>query len=489
MMHLDTIKERLSAFLPMWLMIMLVAIWSVVIQDGHINNDGLLYLKQAYLIAEGSWKEGLALYPWPFFSILIAIFHKITGLHLQVVAHAVDLVLFGIAAWFYLKTVKLIYQHKYIVFYAGLLLLSFIPIMDDYVGMVLRDHGLWAGCMMGTFFYLKYINHNFSIGYNLLWQFSFLLAGAFRPEGLVLLVLTPLFNIFFIQYNDREKYSLKSIFNQFIFLILGCLCFVVLKNLTADSSVSIQSAGRLNEFVPRIISFFKQLSSPLLIFTDNEIFNLLLKKYPVFITITLLGSLFLKKIISGLGLLNIILIFSHLQKGSKINRLHLQSIYFFIIISVSLVFVLFFNNFVLTDRYFILSHIWILIVLAPVFHSFFEVDLNTGNKLRNFLVCFLVVICLANVFIDSKSKSIEIEAGEFLKGLQLNNEVTLINSERIAYFAGFSIQQIMNLSKNIPDNQDWLVVYGKNKLSLPLGYDIYHRVDRKDQAVFFLKKT
>jgi hypothetical protein len=107
---LDLIKERLSSLLPMWLLIMLVAIWSVIIQDGHINRDGLLYLKQAYLMAEGSWKEGLALYPWPFFSILVAIFHKLTNLHLQVVAHGIDLALFGIAVLFYLKTLQLIYN-------------------------------------------------------------------------------------------------------------------------------------------------------------------------------------------------------------------------------------------------------------------------------------------------------------------------------------------------------------------------------------------
>ena len=63
MRYLDIVKQRLSALLPMWLLIMLVAIWSVVIQDGHINRDGLLYLKQSYLMAEGTWKEGLALYP------------------------------------------------------------------------------------------------------------------------------------------------------------------------------------------------------------------------------------------------------------------------------------------------------------------------------------------------------------------------------------------------------------------------------------------
>jgi len=143
----------------MWLVIMFVAFWSVYIQDGQINRDGLLYLKQAYLIAEGDWKEGLARYPWPFFSILIAVFYKLTNLHLQVVAHGVDIALFGIAAWFYLKTLQLIHnKERNIIFYGGIILLSFIPIMDDYVGMVLRDHGLWAGCMMGTYFYFK--KHN-----------------------------------------------------------------------------------------------------------------------------------------------------------------------------------------------------------------------------------------------------------------------------------------------------------------------------------------
>ena len=61
MKYFDIAKEKLSSLWPMWLVIMLVAIWSIYIQDGQINRDGLLYLKQAYSIAEGSWKEGLAL--------------------------------------------------------------------------------------------------------------------------------------------------------------------------------------------------------------------------------------------------------------------------------------------------------------------------------------------------------------------------------------------------------------------------------------------
>jgi hypothetical protein len=142
----------------MWLLIMLVAIWSVVIQDGHINRDGLLYLKAGLFNCGGQLERGLALYPWPFFSILIAIFHKLTNLHLQVVAHGVDLALFGIAALFYLKTLNSSIKRKTHYFLWRHHPIVFIPIMDDYVGMVLRDHGLWAGCMMGTYFYFKYLS-------------------------------------------------------------------------------------------------------------------------------------------------------------------------------------------------------------------------------------------------------------------------------------------------------------------------------------------
>ena len=184
----------------MWLVIMLVASWSIYIQDGYINRDGLLYLKQAHLFGLSEWKQGLYIYPWPIFGILISIIHKITHIHSQWVAHGIDLILFGIAAIFYLKIIRLIYKSDNI-FYGGLALLSFIPIMDDYLGMILRDHGLWAGCMMGTYFYFKNLKEYF-LKNSITWQFGFLFAGLFRPEGLVFVILLPLWNL---TQNNSQK--------------------------------------------------------------------------------------------------------------------------------------------------------------------------------------------------------------------------------------------------------------------------------------------
>lgn len=62
MKYFELLEEKLSSLLSIWLVIMLAASWSIYIQDGQINRDGLLYLKQAYLFTEGSWREGLALY-------------------------------------------------------------------------------------------------------------------------------------------------------------------------------------------------------------------------------------------------------------------------------------------------------------------------------------------------------------------------------------------------------------------------------------------
>ena len=60
-------KEKFSSLWLMWFVIMLVATWSILIQEGRINRDGILYLKQAYLISQGSWKQALSVFNWPFF--------------------------------------------------------------------------------------------------------------------------------------------------------------------------------------------------------------------------------------------------------------------------------------------------------------------------------------------------------------------------------------------------------------------------------------
>ena len=496
MKYFNSIKEKLSTLLPMWLLILLVAIWSVVIQDGQINRDGLLYLKQAYLIGEGNWKDGLALYPWPFFSILIAVFHKLTNFHLQVVAHGVDLALFGVAALFYLKTLQIIYKkEKQILFYGGIILLSFIPIMDDYVGMVLRDHGLWAGCMMGTYFYIKYLSQKNYIN-NCLWQLSFVFAGLFRPEAFVFMILIPLFNVIINRSFDFKAQNIQKLLKEYSVVLIYIIATVANKILSNANDLSSEQQSRLSEFFPRLISFFEQVSSPLPLTTNHPYLNDLLVNYPITITFGVLLTLLVVKWLKGLGILVTGLVIYSFNKAyqNKLDREIKLSLYFFIAISFLLVGFNLFNVYVLSNRYWGFHWFWVFILVSPVLISLFKLKKTKLTNALKVLVLIYIAISIMNVAVDSNKNTIEIDAGEYLKnmGLESNQSIKLINAERVGYYGSMSLQDLMNAIKPELQNTQLIILNGKEDevaKILTIGYQLEKSFTKSQHGIYILKRV
>jgi len=480
----------------MWLVIILTALWSIFIQDGQINRDGLLYLKQAYLIAEGSWKEGLALYPWPFFSILIAAFHKITNLHLQVVAHGVDLALFAIAALFYLKTLQLIYnKEKHILFFGGIILLSFIPIMDNYVGMVLRDHGLWAGCMMGTYFYFKYLSQKNFIN-NLIWQLSFVFAGLFRPEALVFLILIPAFNVIINRSFNLNSQTIQKLIKEYSVVLIYIIASVANKLLSNVNDLGDQSQSRLSEFIPRLISFFEQMSSPLPLTTNHPYLNDLLVNYPITITFGVLLTILIVKWIKGLGLIVSGLLIYHFNKANqnKLDREIKLSLYFFIIISFLLVGFNLFNVYVLSNRYWGFHWFWVFILVSPVLINLFKLKTTKLTNALKFLVSIYIAISIMNAAVDSNKNTNEMDAGEYLKimGLESNQSIKLINADRVGYYGGMSIPDLMGATQPEQDNTQLVILNGREDEVMKIlekGYQLEKSFTKNQQGIYIFKRS
>ena len=479
----------------MWLVIVLVAIWSIYIQDGQINRDGLLYIKQAFLIAEGNWKEGLALYPWPFFSVLVAVFHKLTNLDLQVLAHGVDLALFSIAALFYLKTLQLIYnKEKQIIFYGGIILLSFIPIMDDYVGMILRDHGLWAGCMMGTYFYFKYL---FQKNYfnNFLWQLSFVFAGLFRPEAFIFLILTPVFNLIINRSFDFDINNIQKIIKEYSVLLIYIIASVTNKLFSNPTNLNGEQQSRLNEFIPRLISFFEQISSPLPLSTSDFYLNVLLVNYPVTITFGLLLTILIVKWLKGLGILvSGLLIYSFTKFfHNKLDREIKLTLYFFIVISFLLVGFNLFNVYVLSNRYWGFHWFWVFILVTPVLINLFKLKAIKLINTLKFLVSICIAISIMNVAIDSNKNNIEVDAGEYLKNISIENKqsIKLINSERVGYYGSIPLPDLMNATKPELQNTQLIILNGmEDEVTKILGegYQVEKSFTKSQKGIFILKR-
>ena len=492
MKYFDSAKDKLSSLWPMWLVIMLAALWSIYIQDGQINRDGLLYLKQAYLIAEGSWQEGLALYPWPFFSILIAIFHKLTGLHLQVVAHAIDLALFGIAAWFYLKTLKFIYKQKHIIFYGGIILLSFTPIMDNYVGMVLRDHGLWAGCMMGTYFYFVHLKEN-TLKNNLLWQLSFAFAGLFRPEGFVFLVLIPTLHVFLLSNQQSKWLNIKQ-FIQYYLVIFGYVLYVLINKVMmySEEIISDQSS-RLGEFIPRLLSFLKQITSPLPITSDHPYLTDLLMNYPLTITFGLLLAILIVKWLKGIGLLigGLLLYGVNKRLQNDLNATIKANLYFFIGISFALVAMNIFNVFVLTNRYWGYHWFWLFIFVTPFLPDFFDSkDSSIITYLKPLVVIFIAVSILSSL-IDSHKSNIESDAAQYFKNLGSIDSIKLIGAERVGYYTGLTIKELIEALNPELQNAQFVIYQGNQSDAdtiLGSDYQLEKSFLKNTKGIFIFKK-
>lgn len=492
MRYFDSIKERFSALLPMWLLIMLVAMWSVVIQDGHINRDGLLYLKQAYLMAEGSWKEGLALYPWPFFSILIAIFHKVTGLHLQVVAHGVDLALFGIAVWFYLKTLKLIYKQKHIIFYGGIILLSFIPIMDDYVGMILRDHGLWAGCMMGTYFYFVYLKDK-TFKNNLLWQLSFAFAGLFRPEAFVFLILIPILHLILFLNQQSKWLNIQKLMQHYL-VVLGYTFYLLINKVFLSPGELVSDQGsRLSEFIPRLLSFFKQITSPLPITSSHPYLTDLLTNYPLTITFGLLLAILIVKWLKGIGLLigGLLLYGLNRRLQNDLNGTIKVSLYFFIGISFVLVAMNLFNVYVLSSRYWGYHWFWLFIFVTPFLVDFFQTKHSSILTYVKPLVVIFILVSIMSSLIDSQKINIEAEAAQYFKNHGSIDSVKLMGAERVGYYSGLTMKELIEaLNPELHDTQ--FIIYQGNQLEtdkiLGSDYQLEKSFLKNNQGIFIFKK-
>ena len=175
---------------------------------------------------------------------------------------------------------------------------------------------------MGTYFYFKNIS-NYSFRNSVSWQFGFFLSGLFRPEGLVFLIILPLWNL----CKDKSQSIKKILFDYFLIFILSIISLfaILLSNINFSD---ILNSSRLLEFSTRPIQFIEQLIKPLPISTTNRHLNVLLNDYSLIIMYSVLISILFFKWLKGLGLLHGGLIIYAFLKRSIPKNVYIKTLYF-----------------------------------------------------------------------------------------------------------------------------------------------------------------
>jgi hypothetical protein len=82
----------------------------------------------------------------------------------------------------------LISRERYIFLAGSLVIMTSTSIVDSYLPMLLRDNGMWAGLMMGVYYYLKWLDAPSYLN-AILFQSAFIMGALFRIELFILIIV------------------------------------------------------------------------------------------------------------------------------------------------------------------------------------------------------------------------------------------------------------------------------------------------------------
>ena len=161
---------------------------AVLLRRPLFNNDGAYYL----LAAEAWAREGLdaarAVYPWPFFSVLVALLARLLGSSMETAAHLLCGFLLALASAAFVKVVARLGGGAREQWLAVAVVLAH-PWLNQARGQILRDFGVWALGLLALATLLRFEHPR--RGDVALWAGLGTGAVLFRPDAAALLLAPP----------------------------------------------------------------------------------------------------------------------------------------------------------------------------------------------------------------------------------------------------------------------------------------------------------
>lgn len=418
----------------------LIATWVMYIQHGWITDDSVMYFEVARLFAAGEWRQGFALYSWPFYPVLIALIHQTSGLAIQHAAQILNAIFFGITTYSFTQLIRLAGGNKLTIACGALLLFSSPYIVGDILPMLLRDQGFWAFSLTSLIFFLKF-HRDGKLKDAIYWQISIILAALFRIEAVTFLILLPLSIFSKPSIPLREK--LLLIFKSHIITLSTIAIFLF--TLMAMPSLKLADFGRIQELAMVFHKVYFQVTQGLAEKAElmgNMVLGRYLDGYGLLgISLTLIGIV-LYKTASTAGWITIALL--AVTKKEKPPLLHQDAIKVFCgagILAWLNASIILLTAFVLSSRYLIPLGFILMILAAFGFASFAGYLTSKDKKdaakkwLAILAILVLALSLLKNVLPYDGSHNYEQNAAQWLKTHNTRNGSVFISDPKVRYYA------------------------------------------------------
>ncbi|WP_417787133.1 ArnT family glycosyltransferase [Stutzerimonas xanthomarina] len=391
------------------LLLSLIAIWGTV----TVPRDATLYFDTAQVFLDQGLYSALQLFDWPWFSVLLAATHWLTGLSLEQSGYFW-------CALFMAGTCMLLVDccQRWVPGsgYLACLVALAVPGFNQYRGDILREFGFWFFCVLALWLAGRWRKRG-SWGGACLIQLAVFMAAAFRLEAVFLLIALTVWAL-------TERSWLRV-------LKLNLLTGIVA--LLALLSVPELSLGRLSYYQQllnpmQLLESFDQLAATL---AGGMRFKYSRDDAGSILFLGMVGKLLLDSLV-GLGPLSLPILLSRGRAWREIivgaaRHFSLAWIGYFIILIM----------FFLHSQFMIARYESLLAVLAvPAAVMALHEFLDRCPRMGRVLLAVIVLVILDNVISLGAKKTQLVEAGHWMARNVAPAETVYYDDVRISYYAG-----------------------------------------------------
>ena len=427
---------RSTSFLYIFALIasVFISYW-VDASETVINPDAICYLFSAEEVGQGGISAAMHLCPqaiWPFYSILIFAFSKITQLSSMNAAFILNGMFSMLSVAAFIAIVKELGGSKRVMWLAVLVILlshEFNILRQD----IIRDHGFWAFYLSSIFLLLRFFRQTTWIN-ALIWSASLLVATLFRIEGAIFLLLMPMA----VWFDVRQGWQVRL--RHFIMLntpllLLGCV--LTLRLLLHPQEISL--LGRVPEIWHQLhhgIEMMLGKYQATRVAVSTSVLSHVSMRDASLVVSLLLVAWYLISVIGNLSwVYGFLVVYAWVTKAARYSRGAFIVVLGYLLVNVAVTFTFFAETHFLAKRYLIALSLvlmfWVPFALDRMLQS-------RGRKERILLwivSLLMAVSAIGGLFHFGHSKDYVREAGDWLSNNVPVSAELYSNDYQIMYYS------------------------------------------------------
>lgn len=439
-----------------------------------INVDGIIYIKTAQAYLDQGFHVAVANYPWPFYSIFIAITSKLTHLSLINAGFILNTILTSILFATFVTLIKE-FGGTLLEQYLGLLTLSIYPFLNNDRYNILRDFGYYAFFLLSFLFFIYYLRH---IKWRdaIFFTLCLLIALLFRIESILLLLLAPIIVLFKNELNLSQK-ILATIKLYIPCIILGSLGLAVVFIKYHTMNINFKDIN---------IFFNVLISGPSYIVTNLSAKTILIQRDILNVygqdsaTVFLAGgmiAIFFDTFFTTMNVFYTAIVCYALMSKKIILEVNARlALYGFIIIYSLILFGFVLTQIFLPGRYIVPLCLLLMLLIPFAFTRIYQYYL-TNRKKYWLPVIFMLGLLYTMIHAFGHfgtSKSYIVTAGDWIKNNTPISSQLYSNDPTLAFYS----ERAGTLYQGIPNNDDWLMTLKNTPLN---HYDYLALVIHNDE--------